>query len=1062
MAKFKPAPRLPSRPRRSPTQTALLVFCVLSALVSTIIVGYLIVRGPKKTADHDLASAPPDVRHLGMNQGSQIGTTRGLNVQFTDKSDPTRLAGTLTSRTLQPLREQNYAVEDPRIWLFRKDGRAELITAPAGRLVMPDGKNPQAGTLTGGVEYRLFEARPDGARPDPDVDEPTLTGKAPTVTFNLSIGEAQAPAELSVTTREVEFNGRDVRVVWDEVRGELKFAEVRLGGSLVYTPQGQGADDFFESDDNFEEAEPPTPTMPHAAETTAQADFPGAPPPAAGRTEMASPPPPPEPAAPQRPRVTRTHYKLTFVNDLIATHGEKRLDADKLEAWVTLVDGKLPRNAFGAPRPPIRPRQGALGHPAILFPYSSETAYADIMSILLSAAIAAQPERSGTPTRTIEETVAGERVTLTWSGRMLIEPQPARPAEMQGNAVAMRFSAERRGLVKFEDNASGGVGHAATIDYQATRRILTLSSPAANAVKLEMPGSGRMECNRLELWLRKGVGVVPGPGAVVMADDGGNPLAARQIVWTEQADFLFQVSDGMMTGRLDWAAFSGNVRAQSTEALIRGDQLQAWFVPKPDDSTSSYLERVEVVGNFRAEDGERGRIAGERARIEFDSVDPETKPRHVTVSGHVAARRNDLTLQSNSLHVDLGQDDRGELTVTGASASGNVDFVSRGDDLRVRADRMLASPELEVLDLTGQDAVVTRGGSEIRGIAMRFDGRQRAVEVFGEGMFIHRDVEAPADHPPLVEVSWSRQMFYDDQNGQIEALGDAVAVNRPDDLTIDVMSGDRIYAEITPRPNRQGEGLSGLDRRGPTRDVLRVLVVGRSAFVPGAAPAVMQTLREQPGEPGAEREIERLLRIEAPEILADNVTQRLRIDEAGRMLVADFRPADGADAQTPGGPIVAAVDGDPRGSALFEWRNTMTADRRTNIMRMTGGVEMRHIRADTGVATHLLCDELSASAESRSAGDEFSMRTAAFRLNEIVAAGHVFLASGTQQLRADMARYDALAGEVHAAAREGGSVTFFDSNRPTPVNAAAIWWDLIAGRMEIRDPGPIVAPGGLR
>lgn len=1064
---------------RSRTKTTLLFLSISTAVVSTSALVYLVFMQPRvagtKPTDGDLPG-PPDIRSLGMDRRSGLNAARGLNVEFTDKQDPTRVAGTLTSKSLQPLREQTYAVEEPRVWLFRRDGGFVYLSAPEGRLFMPDGKNPQSGSFTGGVVYKEFAPRMDGSRPDPERDEARISGTTEVVHFDLSIGEAMAPRVLEVRTPELAFKGEDVKVVLDEVRERLKLLEVRRGGELIHIIQESGPE-VAAADEGRDDAGPEIALTPREeADLSPEPRLAQAPPSSGSEQNAPSEQPSARNERTQRRRI-RTNYQLTFNESVSVTVREMRIDGDRLQAWAHVIDNKLPAGALGRPgasspppAPPPAPRRepGAeLIAPAPTQPAETESALpgggeGGLPAILLASALGMQPEEESA----LQSLKPGDEVKLTWAGLLVVEPLATRPTELAKDFVALRLTADRSGLVKFSDAESGASGHAATVEYRATQRSLALTSPGVDAVVLQMPGSGRIECNRLEAWLATGVAAVPGPGVVraLQKDEQPGPDSPR-LAWRDRADFQFAVREGSMTGDIEWARFSGDVRASSGESNLWAASMAGYFEP---GSKGQILRRIEGDGNVVATDADRGRIEAERLAADFaPDADGEAMPRFVSVAGNVVARRKDSELRAASVDAYLAENDEGDVVVSHVTARDNVWFVAREDDVSASADALEADPALEQVDLSGIAVVVNRGSSQITGSQMHFDGQVRSVEVFGAGTFTHRDPAAPKEVPPLVDVTWSRQMFFSDTAGRLECYGDAVARHRPDDVTTDSLESEQVFVDITPRDANVRSEVS-FASRDEVRDVLRVRAVSAALAGTGEKQAVVQTMRERQGQ-GGEREIERLMMLEGPEIVADNVAATLRVDHPGRLLVADFEmeePGEAPEGESRQGEDDGA-DGaeqedptDVKGSALFNWGGTLVADRRAGTIEMTGRVDMRHSRARDGLFTTLLCDTLTASVvESAIApADGREPARTEVALKTVTALGAVKLESGTRQLLGTRVDYDAVEGTAEATAAEGDVVTFFDSRRPAPVTARRLWWDLVNDRIEIREPGPVVGP----
>jgi hypothetical protein len=108
------------------------------------------------------------------------------------------------------------------------------------------------------------------------------------------------------------------------------------------------------------------------------------------------------------------------------------------------------------------------------------------------------------------------------------------------------------------------------------------------------------------------------------------------------------------------------------------------------------------------------------------------------------------------------------------------------------------------------------------------------------------------------------------------------------------------------------------------------------------------------------------------------------------------------------------------------------------------------------------CDTLSAMVRTQpaSAADAGAATngTLGSQLLNVTAEGNVRAASGSQELSADTARFDAIGRRLTAGALADRWVTFLDSARPTPVQARTLTWDIDGGRYEATDLRPVTLP----
>lgn len=1055
--------------RRLDAPTIGLILASLTAVASLAMVALIVFRGPASPPEGlDPGDPPPDITILGANSPTNPGGMRGrgLVIEFTDKDDPTRLAGVLEFDKLDPLPRHNYEVTKPRAWVFLDDGRIVHVRAPAGHLFMPDDEQPQSGSFTGGVEFRLFDPAPDGARPDIDRDTPTLLATTPDFQFDFSISEAIAPGRLEIRSEALDFIGTNVRAKFNETLQRIDYLEVRQGELLALHPRN----------DSSPTHQPLTrPASPANTGSTASTDSPVPGAPASRATPVQSP------ARPKKPR--RVFYHVVMRDTVRIDQQGRQITADRLDLWALLIDNKLADNALGSPRKtsraPARPVSAQPRNITALALQPTEPHGPPLQPVSNQGnPTPEQPEDAAPvpldtppaePDTTTQESDAipldestpppddDETVTIHWTGPLVLTALPERPASLKKNDhVAVRLTAEETGLVRITDESSGALARCARLEYYATRRDLILTGLGPTSVTLTMPGSQQLEVNRLRLNLGTGIAHIPGPGvARSLGEDSNNPARRRQLSWTEQADIELAMNNGRVTGAIRWAHLFGDVEVTDGDARLRGSSLEATFQPA-DDFSRSVLRRVDVVGPVEAQDGRGGSLTGDRLTLDLAMREGEfaSDPDAITIDGNVTARRDDAQLTAQLLYASLAPDpeNHNRIEVRFVRAREDVVYTARADDIEAHAQELRADAQLRRVDLEGPDTTVRWGTSTIAGTQIHLNDTLRVVEVFGAGTFTHLDPDDPDPANPLMSATWTRQMRLDDRAGRLDCYGLATARWRPDAHTTDDASAEQIHIEFVDSPDELA-GNPSLAGAGD-RQVRLARLSGGVLFDEAGPPAVIQFLREaaEPDEDG-NYPIEQLVRLEGPEIIADNRTGRVRVDQPGRLVVADLRNDDTTDPDDPG-------LSDQRGSALFLWDGSFLLDRPAGTIEMHRNVRMTHIRPADGKRTNLVCESLIAhTTEPEAAGDHAGNSTAMrAQLRSVDASGAVHLISGTRELLADRVEYDATTGIAQASANEGAMVTFLDAASPSPLSARVLWWNLLTDRIEVRQPEPITSP----
>jgi lipopolysaccharide export system protein LptA len=932
-----------------------------------------------------------------------------------DKKDPRRQVGLLTFDKLDPLPAHHYFATKPEAWLYLEDGRSLHITAASGNLYMPDRqKEPESGTLAGGVLGRLYEALPDGAKVDEAKDKPFMTFKTESFTFDSTLGKGSTKDIVTVNSEIVDFTGHGLDVNFNQVRERLEMCRVGPGDNVAV---------FHTEHARRKPAEKkPVPKTSTAAATTPIA--PSTTPAAAPQEASAKPP---ESKAPRE-----TLYRIDVEQAVDVTQGGRRLDADLLQIWARLIGNKLPDGAIAeikgpsaAAEPPARPAPPASAAPVTPAP------------VVAAPTVAPEP--------------ASKDITLRWSGPCMITPLDVATPELKSEHVSARFTAQQTGAVTMSDREKGSEGRAGSIEYGATTGKLLLSGQDANTPKLTFANLGTIQTARIEGDLVRGLVHIPAAGR--MKDDKRDGLAT----WSRQADFLLTVRDGQLTGGLTRALLDGEARLNSKDGSGSADSLRADF-----DSTAgnaNVLSRLILTGHALAELGEEQRIAADTLDTTFappvtKGGDPE--PRVVTATGNVEARKKDSTIRAAWLEARLARTPKGIVDVISASARGEVKFTRDQDQVEARADEMnadlgwdSAGVRRQVVDLLGKRAVVSREGkSSIVGTQLRLDGVVHSVEAFGAGTF---DTNDPGK--AVVTARWSESMVYNDTSGNLDAVGDVYAVSTPDDLRRDEIEAWRVKLTLRPRSEGAQPGASS---------VLRAEAIGSMLDHEGGTTAKVTSERfvAEPAAPGGRRR-EQVQYVEGPRVLADDEKGTADVPGAGKLIYVDNAADRGPDSNGQS----ALARGDARGDTLFTWSGSLHMDRATGKADMHQGVRMTHRSLTDRLITNVDCDHLTAVGAGKGIGTSAPDSKASFQ--SATATGAVYVTQGPEddgsrkprkELVADRVDYDAVKQTLEAAAAKEGLVSYLDPARGAPMSAKALSWDLASGRIELHNVSAVVAP----
>lgn len=984
---------------------------------------------------------PPGIEVEQLLGNSEESGT-GMVIQIADKDDPSRLAAEILADRYDPEGPTIRLVEKPKAWLFGEDGSAWLIEADRGRFYIPEGEdNPREGTLTGNVIARRFEQSPGEAntRPDPEADAPVLTATTDEpLRFNLDLLTFETDGLLEIDTDAMSFRGRGAYVVLNEQRGSITTLRVDRGERIVYTPSPA------------EPAKTPEKTDTSARTNDAEGDAPGdaiaATPPAASPVPAVAPP-------------KIDYYKVIITDNVEGISGGRTISSDLLTVWARLIDNQLPQG-----------------------PYSNPTATARTpIEAVLIAAVAAQsgihpgpPDlaaKAGEESRTIADTdpeisdpPPAEPVVLTWDGPLTVEPLDDTPRQLSmSDNLALRFEATD-GEVEMQDAASGAYARSLAATYFVQRERVELVGSGGSVV-LASPGAGRIEgMNAVEIEFAAGVVTIPTAGELFGKehDGGGADPSPQTVAWSEAASFVFAIVDGRMTDRLERAGFRGRVRGANKDATIDGDTLLALF--DTPEGESPRLLQLNVEGAL-AEDGRGGTVGGEGLEVHFarGTHGEDIDPTRAIFSGDAFAKRDGReTIRGQWIDASLARDEGGKVIVTLAEAKGEVEFED-GAGIEGRGDALVADALGQKATITsdgsGETAWVSRDGTRITGPDIRLDSPARTVEVFGPGSFAHagngNSATESGQSVRAINASWTGRMSFDDISGTVSCLGGVRAESPSADGSIDTVTGDRLEITLAPiDPDQPAE--AGTDR-------LRFAEVFGSPDRPAraesrryadiAAPMDLSgKLAETPAQ-----EIEELFRLEGAKIRFASLDDTIEVPTAGRLFILDRSPESpenpANDAQEQGPSPLLASDG-KRGTTLVTWAESMEFDRRVGRAVFHGDARIANkpIGAEMSDVT---ADRITASFQP--AGDGAEGRSGDLRW--AIAEGDALLRmENVREILADRLIYNPEKGKIEALGENGRRVEISDLRRGNTTNARAIRWDLATDRIDIINPGSIIAP----
>jgi hypothetical protein len=1012
--------------RRASARTAGLLLSVGILLVFAGVVTFFVVRHPRGGRP---ASPPPSVEpdpalvpaKDGLpNPPSRFGGGAGFHLQVVDKDDPSVVRAELSAARSTPIQGQAYrvALDQPVIWFFLKDGRTVHARADKGTAYLPDQGagsapgRPQDGIMEGNVIARVFRPRADGARPDPEVDEPLLVARTASVRFDAELGSVEAPERVEINHPAADFVGSGVLVLFNDVRQRLELLSVARPEKLVIRPDAAERDELLSGVKPPEKSERPAQRAGGSASSGSSSS----------RTAPARTPTTAPAAAP-----VEDLYHLVADgpgSSVKVTQGSRTIAAETMELWVRLVNNKLRPGAImtsnvprtvakvqPSPTPPSSPSSSSPSKPRATTTIAAEPAPA----VPQPAPIAVDSD---------------EPVEITWTGPLKVMPVES-ASELVYNDVLARFTSQSDHGVTIADEAAGTRGTGSMLEYGATRREVVLAG--RSGARLESEASGLAVGSSFELSLVTGIARVPGAGE--LHGTGSKP---RSLSWNNQAEFHFKLDERKeVTQVVTKVIADGSVKATDGDATLSGGALHATLVPV--DAVTSRLQTLNLIGKARAEDGRGGELASDMLDVTFTAApdDPRNAdPRLVTARGGVRAEREGSVLESTELEAAIARTgEKQELTATRIDAKEAV-FIDR-DGTRASAPKLWADPIARVARLEGPHGSVRvqREGATIEGRDMTFRDAERQLAVAGPGKFTHNS-QARGEAPiTAVVATWTDSMNFDDLAGTVECVGDAEAV-------MTTAEGGAITQRDTLKAQRVALWLTPAGANDADRELLRAELTGDNA------PATIETRRFTRPAADQPSELEQLMYLESARISADDRAGTLETPGAGRFLVLDRRAAEQVRPDEP--------FGGGRGTSMFTWNGSMRLDRAKGLVTLLEGVKLTHQRAGDNVVSELDCEKLTAVV--REQPGESDARSFSGELVSAEAEGGVWIRANGRELIADRASYDAINRVLTARASPGNYVEVFDPGAVTPRTARELRWDMVKDRIDIVNPGSGTGP----
>ncbi len=971
--------------------------------------GLMVLRGKTRTAT--TSEAPPDAPEMLLTP-EDLPRAAGSDISIFDRQDPTRLNARLLSARTDPVPERRgmVAMTEPEGWIYLRDGRAVHIRGDHALVHMPDRQQgPESGTIGGNVVISLYAAKPE-ATANRTGEEPEGTLATPSLTFDGNSLELSTLDRFEIESPGLSAAGEGIKLIFNEVKERLELLEIRKGEHITYRPAARAR----------------AGRSPAAQPTAALVGK--------GPTEPSN-----ASGAPAR-KPLESFYQVAFGGGVAITQGERTLRADRVNGWARLLDKKLPENAVAT--------FDAVPSPA------SERAPPTAARLEERSQASRPPAQSGAAPEPASGSDMDHRpLIMQWDGPCIVRPLDEAPPELARDHLALRASAEESGLVKFADPGIGGEGECATLDYGLTTGMLTLTGPGPASVALAMENGSSAEAIRMIVDLPRMRVEIPTPGRIsAPADDAGG---RRQAAWAGRAEFKL-AREGDRGVRLTEAIFKGKVRATGPESEeVDAETVQAWLDRSPTGKPVLSRLVAHDPGRVRAHTA-RGSIRAVDVEATFKPGADPNKPDPVLLiaRGSVEAQGQGSTLACGALEADLAREENGSIVVTAARIRDGFRFARQTDNITAEGNEARVDARAQIVEVIGENAAVGADRTRIAGPQIRLDGARRTVAVFGRWAFEHEG-GGPDAYP--VRATGTSGMTFDDATGVAEGAGEVMATSIRSDGDLEdrsTLEAERVRLELTPRPDA-APAAQGRASKPQSRNLRRVVAIGGVREAESGRPARAEVIRTDASAAGVDRRIVQALRIEAPELHADEQAGTVEAPGPGKLLVRDHTDEE----KTEGGR-------DVRGDTLFTWDRSLHLNRASGAIELTGNTSLTHLSLRHNRVVRLIAELMNAEVRSRDETGSLAAGASGVELVRAAARGAVNATIGSRDLEqpldremvADGVEYDATTGVLAASAREGNVVTLFDGRRGTATSADRMKWNIATDEVEFERPRPVVIP----
>ena len=667
-----------------------------------------------------------------------------LNLDMIPEFDPNRGSGRFDSRgqakkyrissvnsrgqlielygdTVTPLPDGVTRVTTPGARIHLAPSRVLSIRAEKGTVLAPDNQI-RSGHFFGDVLLTLFDAGNRRVDLSPSSHDKKLHVYLRDAQFDVELGHIESDHHVHMIGPRMDFRGTGLNLTYNEKRRRIDRLEIARGQSFRFIPQhemdtksvpavsnsessqnGNTVKTDAPTDQNQASDQQPTNDLAVTANTT---------------TNETEPIQYYRARFEDRVRIQGPHAVIEVDRFDIVFSLNANTDQNELFNTLSMKPASPIANRFSRTRGRLNQTHISLASP-LTNPISSLTQHTMIPKNILSALIPvvlAQTVSLDNPTMNPLDTnkphhdvlidaqvqkpndplANDDEITITWSGRLLIQPEDSPPIDMVGPddllvemvGTPVRITTKRSEIMT-----------AASVDYLASTGRVRMIGSQTHPTTIRSPHMGLLQAQRLVLHQDQGTGEIIGAGILhaqqtnAMLHNSTNPgehsprnsfthhkskpsdfnlidtsdsSDGLTISWQNRVDLNFYnpntpvktQSNPYQMNVLRKAIFQGQIRVTHPQLKLECDQLAADFTSPIH--TKQTLQAINATTNIHAtvrgsNDQPLFNIHSDELTIAFQQEKNSTtsRPTQLVATGHVTANQSDRFLKADELKVDL-------------------------------------------------------------------------------------------------------------------------------------------------------------------------------------------------------------------------------------------------------------------------------------------------------------------------------------------------------------------------------------------------------------------------